>query len=89
MKSLSDKRFILTDLLAQAIHEQKRCETLACEWGSIDSELNDACRFDVGALWGCQRTLETLQRGEDVLADVSTLIHFIATLNDDREKAES
>jgi len=85
MNSLSDDTNTLGAVLAQAIHEQTRCETMACEWGSLDSQLGDACRFDAGVLWACQRSLETLQRGEDVLADVTSLIHLIAKLNDDRE----
>lgn len=85
MTSLSYDAPPLADLLAQAIHEQKRCESMACEWGSLDSELTDACRFDAGALWACQRTLEALQHGEGVLAAVTELIHCIAKLNDDRE----
>lgn len=77
-----------SELLEHAIREQQRCEHLQDVWASVDSEAADACQFDAGSLAACQRILHTMQRGDDVLADIAALIDLIIELNDAREEHE-
>ena len=85
MKTFSQHPERLAALLEQALREQKRCERLQHTWVSLDSQAANACQFDAGALYACCRIIETMQRGEDILADIAALIDLIATLNDERQ----
>lgn len=86
MPPFSQHAQCLAALLEHAIREQQRCERLQDAWASVDSKTADACQFDAGALSTCQRLLHTMQRGEDILTDMTALIGLIATLNDERQE---
>lgn len=86
MKTFSQHPARLAALLEQALQEQKRCEHLQDTWASVDSQAADACQFDTGALYACQRVLKAVQGGEDIVTDITSLIDLITELNNERRE---
>lgn len=88
MSTVVPEACCLTPLLENALREQQRCERLQDGWQGIDNMLTGNCAFDAGALYACQRILETWRRGEGVLAAIESLISEVAELNAERTEDE-